>query len=179
MQGEADLVEEIARVASLTRSSQGKPLTRPAGVARPILTPMQRREGQVRRRIAALGFNECVTYSFIDRAAAELFGGGGEAVRLENPISSEMSHLRPDLLPGLLRAAARNQARGFADLALFEIGQVFPGGEPGEQALLADRPPHRRDRTAQPARHPPPGRPLGRPRRRRGRARRDRRARRR
>jgi phenylalanyl-tRNA synthetase beta chain len=52
-----------------------------------------------------------------------------------------MSHLRPDLLPGLLRAAARNQARG-ADagaggLALFEIGQVFPGGEPGEQALVA------------------------------------------
>ena len=136
VQGEADLVEEVARVASLTRL-RGKPLARPAGVARPILTPMQRREGQARRRIAALGFNECVTYSFIDRAAAELFGGGGAAVRLENPISSEMSHLRPDLLPGLLRAAARNQARGFADLALFEVGQAFPGGEPGEQVLLA------------------------------------------
>ena len=136
VQGEADLVEEIARVASLTRL-KGAPLTRPAGVARPILTPMQRREGQARRRIAALGYNEAVTYSFIDRAAAGLFGGGGEAVRLENPISSEMSHLRPDLLPGLLAAAARNQSRGFADLALFEIGQVFPGGEPGEQALVA------------------------------------------
>ena len=135
VQGDADLVEEIARVASLTRL-EGRPLPRPAGVARPILTPMQRREGQARRRLAALGFNEAVTYSFIDAAAAALFGGS-EAVRLENPISSEMSHLRPDLLPGLLRAAARNQARGHADLALFEIGQVFPGGEPGEQALLA------------------------------------------
>ncbi len=134
--GEADLVEEIARVASLSKL-EGKPLTRPAGVARPILTPMQRREGQARRRIASLGYNECVTYSFIDRAAAELFGGGGEAVRLENPISSEMSHMRPDLLPGLLRAAARNQARGFPDLALFEVGPAFPGGEPGEQALCA------------------------------------------
>ena len=98
---------------------------------------MQRREGQARRRIAALGFNEAITYSFIDRAAAELFGGGDATTRLENPISSEMSHLRPDLLPGLLRAAARNQARGLADLALFEVGHVFPGGEPGEQALLA------------------------------------------
>ena len=58
-------------------------------------------------------------------------------MRLENPISADMSHLRPDLLPGLLRAAARNQARGFADLALFEIGPVFPGGEPGDQALQA------------------------------------------
>jgi phenylalanyl-tRNA synthetase beta chain len=136
VQGEADLVEEIARVASLSKL-KGRPMRRPDGVARPVLTPMQRREGLARRRIAALGFNECVTYSFIDRGAAELFGGGGETVRLENPISSEMNHLRPDLLPGLLRAAARNQARGFIDLALFEIGHVFPGGEPGEQELRA------------------------------------------
>ncbi|MFT3973978.1 MAG: phenylalanine--tRNA ligase subunit beta [Amaricoccus sp.] len=134
--GDADIVEEIARVASMSRL-EGKPLSRPAGVARPIVSPMQRRERDVRRRIAALGFNECVTYSFIDRTAAELFGGGADTVRLENPISSEMSHLRPNLLPGLLRAAARNQARGFADLALFEIGPGFPGGEPGEQMLLA------------------------------------------
>ena len=136
VQGEADLVEEVARVASLA-GLKGAPLARPAGVARPILTPMQRREGQARRRIAALGYAECVTYGFIDRAAAALFGGGSDAVRLENPIRSDMSHLRPDLLPGLLRAAARNQARGFADLALFEVGAVFPGGEPGEQRLMA------------------------------------------
>jgi phenylalanyl-tRNA synthetase beta chain len=136
VQGSADLVEEIARVASLARL-EGRPPRRPAGVARPILTPMQRREGQARRRIAALGYNECVTYSFIDSEAARMFGGGGDTARLENPISSEMSHLRPDLLPGLLRAAARNQARGFPDLALFEIGQAFAGGEPGEQARLA------------------------------------------
>jgi phenylalanyl-tRNA synthetase beta chain len=133
VQGEADLVEEIARVASLG-GLQGRPMRRAAGVARPVLTPMQRREATARRRLASLGYDECVTYSFIDRAAAALFGGGGETVRLENPISFEMSHLRPDLLPGLLRAAARNQARGSGDLALFELGQVFPGGEPGEQA---------------------------------------------
>ncbi|MFQ8429798.1 phenylalanine--tRNA ligase subunit beta [Amaricoccus sp. W119] len=136
VQGEADLIEEVARVASLTKL-KGQPLPRPSGVARPVLTPAQVREGRVRRRIAALGYNECVTYSFIDREAAELFGGGTEAVRLENPISSEMSHLRPDLIPGLLRAASRNQARGFADLALFEVGAVFSGGEPEEQSAMA------------------------------------------
>jgi phenylalanyl-tRNA synthetase beta chain len=87
--------------------------------------------------MASLGYNECVTYSFIDGKTAALFGGGTEALRIENPISSEMTHLRPDLLPGLLQAAARNQARGFGDLALFEIGPVFQGGEPGEQGLLA------------------------------------------
>ena len=135
--GDADLIEEIARIASLTKL-QGKPLPRPQpGVPKPILTPLQNRERMARRTLAALGYNECVTYSFIDLAAATLFGGGSDALRVANPISSEMTHLRPDLLPGLLRAAARNQARGFADMALFEVGPVFFGAEPGDQQLQA------------------------------------------
>ncbi|SIQ34315.1 phenylalanyl-tRNA synthetase beta subunit [Paracoccus thiocyanatus] len=135
VQGSADLVEEVARIASLSKL-QGQPLPRPqAGVPQPVLTPLQRREQAARRMAASLGYNECVTYSFIDAQAAALFGGGADAVRIENPISSEMTHMRPDLLPGLLAAAARNQARGFADLALFECGPIFSGGEPGEQDL--------------------------------------------
>ncbi|WP_298804616.1 phenylalanine--tRNA ligase subunit beta [uncultured Lentibacter sp.] len=133
--GEADLVEEVARIASLTKLV-GKPLTRAsAGVPKQILLPLQKREQAARRMAAGLGYNECVTYSFVDQKSAALFGGGTEATMLANPISSEMSHMRPDLLVGLLQAAARNQARGFADLALFEVGPVFHGGEPGEQAL--------------------------------------------
>ena len=135
--GEADLVEEVARVASLTKL-KGVPMARETtGVPKAILTPMQIREKTARRTIAGLGYNECVTYSFIDAKAAVMFGGGDEATRIENPISSEMTHLRPDLLPGLLAAAARNQARGFADMALFEVGTAFSGGEPGEQHLQA------------------------------------------
>jgi phenylalanyl-tRNA synthetase beta chain len=134
--GEADLVEEVARIASLTKL-RGRPLARiDAGVPKPILSPMQRRERAARRTAAALGYNECVTYSFIDQKAAALFGGGDDASMLANPISSEMSHMRPALLPGLLQAAARNQARGFMDLALFELGHAFHGGEPGEQHLM-------------------------------------------
>ncbi|WP_103257255.1 phenylalanine--tRNA ligase subunit beta [Tabrizicola aquatica] len=135
--GDADLIEEVARIASLTKL-QGAPMARQLpGVPRPILTPLQVRERTARRTIAALGYNEAVTYSFIDAKSAALFGGGTEAVRVDNPISSEMTHLRPDLLPGLLAAAARNQARGFMDLALFEIGPAFHGGEPGDQHLQA------------------------------------------
>ncbi|HMS95610.1 MAG TPA: phenylalanine--tRNA ligase subunit beta, partial [Tabrizicola sp.] len=135
--GDADLVEEVARIASLTKL-QGPPMPRQLpGVPRPIRTPLQVRERPARRTIAALGYNECVTYSFIDAKSAALFGGGSDAVRVDNPISSEMTHLRPDLLPGLLAAAARNQARGFMDLALFEVGPAFHGGEPGEQHLQA------------------------------------------
>ena len=133
--GEADIVEEVARVASLTKL-EGQPMRRArAGVPDPVLTPLQRRSATLRRTLAALGYNECVTYSFIDQAAAELFGGGDGARRLENPISADMGHMRPALLPGLLQAAARNQARGFADLALFELGAVFADGEPEGQGL--------------------------------------------
>ncbi|MEM9247507.1 MAG: phenylalanine--tRNA ligase subunit beta [Pseudomonadota bacterium] len=136
VQGEADIVEEVARIASLTKL-EGVPMRRPQpGVPKPVLTPMQKREAAARRTAAALGMNECVTYSFIDAEAAALFDGGTDATRLENPISSEMSHMRPALLPGLLRAAARNQARGFGNLALFEVGAAFHGGEPQEQHVL-------------------------------------------
>ncbi len=131
--GEADLVEEVARIASLTKL-KGKPLPRITdGIPKPVMTPTQRRQSMARRTCAALGYNECVSYTFIDQASAALFGGGDEATQLENPISSEMSHMRPDLLPGLLQAAARNQARGYADVALFEVGPVFHDGEPGDQ----------------------------------------------
>ena len=133
VQGEADLVEEVARMASLTQL-QGRPLPRLTdGIPKAVMTPQQRRLQAARRSCAALGYNECVSYSFIDQASAALFGGGDDATMLENPISSEMSHMRPDLLPGLLQAAARNQARGFMDLALFEVGPAFHGGEPGQQ----------------------------------------------
>ncbi len=136
VQGSADLVEEVARIASLTKL-EGRPLPRLTdGVPRPVLSPMQRREGAARRAAAALGYNECVTYSFIDQASAALFGGGTDETRLENPISADMSHMRPALLPSLLQAAARNQARGFADMALFEVGPAFHGGEPNEQHNL-------------------------------------------
>ncbi len=134
--GEADLVEEVARIASLTKL-QGKPLARVnPGVPKPVLTGIQLRQIAAKRTCAALGYNECVTYSFIDKVAAGLFGGGDDATMLENPISADLSHMRPALLPGLLRAAARNQARGFMDLALFEVGHAFHGGEPGDQHLL-------------------------------------------
>ncbi len=134
--GEADLVEEVARIASLTKLV-GKPLARAnPGVPKPVLTGTQMRQIAARRTCAALGYNECVSYSFIDKEAALLFGGGDDATMLENPISADLSHLRPALLPGLLRAAARNQARGFMDMALFEVGHAFHGGEPGEQHLL-------------------------------------------
>ena len=135
--GEADLVEEIARVSSLAKLESVALPRRSAGVPKTTLTPMQKRVATARRALAVQGMNECVTYSFVASGEAAHFGGGDAALRLENPISSEMSDMRPSPLPGLMAAASRNRARGFADLALFEVGMGFQGAEPGEEQVIA------------------------------------------
>ena len=134
--GAADLVEEIVRIHGLDKVP-AVPMKRPYAVARPVLTPAQRRASFARRALAARGFDETVHFSFIPRAHAALFGGGDEARQLENPISADLDAMRPSLLPSLLAAAQRNQARGFAQAMLFEIGAQFESGMPEAQTTIA------------------------------------------
>ena len=134
--GGADLVEEVVRLAGLDRLPV-TPLPRLHGVAQPVLTERQKRSRRTRRLLAARGLVEAVTWSFIPRAEARLMGGGSDALELANPISTEMSSMRPGLLPGLLKAVERNRNRGFADVALFELGQSYRGDKPEDQYLSA------------------------------------------
>ena len=134
--GAADLVEEVVRIYGLEHVPS-VPMSRPHAIARPVLTSSQKRRRLLRRALAARGFNEAVSFSFISRAQAALFGGGDEARQIANPIAADMDALRPSPLPSLLAAAARNQARGFQDLMLFEIGAGFQSGLPGAQQTIA------------------------------------------
>ncbi|MDE2161688.1 MAG: phenylalanine--tRNA ligase subunit beta [Alphaproteobacteria bacterium] len=134
--GSADLVEEVVRIYGLDHVPS-VPMARPHAIARPVLTPAQRRRRMARRALAARGFNETVSFSFVPRANAALFGGGDDARQLENPIAADLDALRPSLLPSLLAAAGRNVARGFNDLMLFEIGAAFSSGMPGDQQTVA------------------------------------------
>jgi phenylalanyl-tRNA synthetase beta chain len=134
--GAADLVEEIVRIHGLSGVAS-TPLERDRAVAKPVLTSAQRRSRTVRRTLAARGFNECVSFSFIAREQARLFGGGDDARELSNPIASDLDALRPSPLPSLLAAASRNVARGFPDLHLFEIGPAFQSGMPEAQTTNA------------------------------------------
>jgi phenylalanyl-tRNA synthetase beta chain len=134
--GSADIVEEVARIIGLD-TVPSAPMTRPYGVSRPVLTEPQRRVRRARRVLAGRGLVEAVTWSFIPRAHARVFGGGAEELELANPISSEMSSMRPSLLPGLLVSAQRNRNRGFADVALFELGQAYRGESPDDQFVAA------------------------------------------
>jgi phenylalanyl-tRNA synthetase beta chain len=130
--GKADIVEEIVRIVGVDKVPF-TPFDRGASARKPILTTLQLRTRRAKRALAARGMVEAVTWSFIAKPAAELFGGGGSELELANPIASELSDMRPSLLPGLIAAAQANSDRGFADVALFEVGQVFRGVQPDDQ----------------------------------------------
>ena len=133
----ADLVEEIVRIAGLDRV-QSTPFPRQdAIVAKPVLTLIQKRTRLAKRALAVRGLVEAVTWSFVSKADAEAFGGGQPELALANPIASDLSDMRPSLLPGLMRAAQRNADRGFPNVALFEVGQIFRGDRPEDQVIAA------------------------------------------
>jgi len=145
--GPADLVEEVVRIHGLS-DVPSVALARTSAVAAAVLSKAQRRTRTARRALAARGFNECVSFSFIARDQARLFGGGDDARQLSNPIASDLDALRPSVLPSLLAAASRNAARGFANLQLFEIGAAFDSGMPEAQKTVTAA-----IRTGHPERH--------------------------
>ena len=131
-----DLVEEVVRLVGVDHVP-ATPMPRKDGVARPVLTEPQKRQKLARRSLAGRGFVEAVLWSFIPPHEAALFGGGQPDLSLANPISTEMAAMRPSLLPGLLTAAQRNRDRGFADGALFELGQAYRGAAAEDQYVAA------------------------------------------
>lgn len=134
--GAADLVEEVVRIAGIDRVP-ATPLPRTSGVSKPVLTDKQKRARKARRLLAARGLVEAVTWSFLPKPQAELFGAGASLVELANPISVDLAVMRPSLLPGLVTAVERNRNRGFSDVALFELGQAYRGDTPEDQYLAA------------------------------------------
>jgi phenylalanyl-tRNA synthetase beta chain len=137
VEGKADLVEEIIRIAGLDLivAKPLEPLHDTAG--QPVLTVLQRRTRLAKRALATRGLVEAVTWSFIPHDDAVLFGGGRADLVLANPIAADLSDMRPSLVPGLLRAAQRNADRGLPDIALFEVGQCFENDQPEGQTIRA------------------------------------------
>jgi phenylalanyl-tRNA synthetase beta chain len=134
--GKADIVEEVVRIVGVDRIPS-TPFDRGEAPRKPVLTPVQVRTRKAKRALAARGLVEAVTWSFVSKPQAELFGGGAAELALANPIAAELSDMRPSLIPGLVAAAQRNSDRGFPDVALFEVGQVFKGDRPEDQFTAA------------------------------------------
>lgn len=136
VEGKADLVEEVVRIVGVDEiPTQAMP--RLSAVADKVLTPMQVRTRLARRTLAARGFVEAITWSFVSHAEAAAFGGGAPELALANPIASDLSDMRPSQVPGLVRALQKNADRGMPDQPLFEVGQVFLGDQPDAQKTAA------------------------------------------
>ncbi|MFT4161151.1 phenylalanine--tRNA ligase subunit beta [Shinella sp.] len=134
--GKADLVEEIMRIHGVD-NIKPSPLESHGTVNGRILTTLQIRTRLAKRALAARGMMEAVTWSFIPKAHAELFGGGAASLALSNPIAADMSDMRPSLLPGLLAAAQRNADKGYGDVALFEVSGTYENDRPEGQRRVA------------------------------------------
>ncbi|MFZ0238096.1 MAG: phenylalanine--tRNA ligase subunit beta [Xanthobacteraceae bacterium] len=136
VQDKADLVEEVMRISGVDRVAS-VPFDRGEAPRKPVLTPIQLRTRKAKRALAARNLVEAVTWSFISKKHAELFGGGKPELALANPIAADLSDMRPSLIPGLVAAAQKNADRGFPDAALFEVGQIFRGDRPEDQFTAA------------------------------------------
>ncbi|KAF0226457.1 MAG: phenylalanyl-tRNA synthetase beta [Beijerinckiaceae bacterium] len=136
IEGKADLVEEVVRIVGVDNVPL-VPIRRIDQVHKPVLTALQQRTRAAKRALAARGMVEAVTWSFVSKKAATLFGGGQPALALANPIAADLSDMRPSLMPGLVMAGQRNADRGYADVALFEVGQVFKGDGERDQRIAA------------------------------------------
>jgi phenylalanyl-tRNA synthetase beta chain len=136
VEDKADLVEEVVRIVGLDQVP-ATPFPRGGDARKPVLTPIQVRTRKAKRALAARGLTEAVTWSFVSKREAELFGGGAAALALANPIAAELSDMRPSLIAGLMMAAQRNADRGIPDAALFEVGQIFKGDRPEDQFTAA------------------------------------------
>jgi phenylalanyl-tRNA synthetase beta chain len=136
VEGKADIVEEVVRIVGVDQVPL-TPFERGDGPRKAVLTPIQNRTRKAKRALAARNLAEAVTWSFISKPDAELFGGGQPELALANPIASDLSDMRPSLIPGLVAAIQRNADRGIADAGLFEVGQIFKGDRPEDQFTAA------------------------------------------
>jgi phenylalanyl-tRNA synthetase beta chain len=127
---EADLVEEVCRIYGYNRIPAKRPMASiplrevPIGASDEIA---------LREFLAGLGFQEAVTFSFVDPVLQDLLEPGVDPLRLTNPMSSEQAVMRTNLLPGLLSALQLNLSRQQERVRIFEVGLAFLPGSPLRQ----------------------------------------------
>ncbi|MDF3196963.1 phenylalanine--tRNA ligase subunit beta [Pseudomonas sp. 1928-m] len=133
---EVDLIEELARLYGYNRLPVRYPQAR--------LAPQAKAEAAVelpalRRLLVARGYQEAITYSFIDPKLFELFNPGVAPLMLANPISADMAAMRFSLWPGLIKALEHNLNRQQSRVRLFESGLRFVGQLEGlkQEPMLA------------------------------------------
>ena len=130
--GVSDIIEEIIRVYGYDFIPSIK-LPRKNYIAKPAMTVKHRQMSIASKILANRGYSEVITFSFLNEVMAKQFNGGIKELVLVNPISSELTHMRPSVIPTLLVAAQRNLNVGIDTVSLFEVGPIFKGDKPDDQ----------------------------------------------
>mgnify|MGYP001035785307 FL=1 len=129
---EVDLMEEIARV----KGYDNLPAVLPVATAGMTALPeCERSDGEFKNRLMDLGYQEVVTYSFIDARQQDMVAPGAAQIALVNPIASQMGVMRGSLMPGLLGVLRHNLNHGQERLRVFELGRCFLGTGSGDQPM--------------------------------------------
>jgi len=123
---EEDFIEEIARIHGYEHVPEAPPRS---SVPMLRLAEGERTRFDLRHALAALGYQEVITYSFVPEAWERDFRGNERPVRLANPIAATLGVMRTSLLGGLVETLKRNLNRGEARARLFEVGRCFEGAE--------------------------------------------------
>lgn len=129
---EVDLAEEIARI----KGYDNLPAVLPVAAAGMTALPERQRAGaEFKTRLMDLGYQEVVTYSFIDSKQQEMVAPGADQIALVNPIASQMGVMRSSLMPGMLHTLRHNLNHGQERLRLFELGRCFLGTGSDQQPM--------------------------------------------
>ncbi|MEW6202483.1 MAG: phenylalanine--tRNA ligase subunit beta [bacterium] len=135
-----DFAEEVARVYGYDRIPSELPVVR---AHRAYEEDEFRHRRRLREAMVELGLDEAFNFSFTNRAELEKIYGAGDfsnIVPISNPLTDDFTHLRPSLIPALIRSCVYNFTRGSEDVFLFELGRIFyldSDGQPAEKDSLA------------------------------------------
>lgn len=128
---EEDLIEEIIRIFGYDKII-------PEKLKISEIKSSDNLPSKIKSLLSSNGMIETINWSFCDERSVELFADKNDQLLLSNPISSELGHMRPTLLIGLLESYKRNYLRSYADLSLFEIGKSFIDTSPkGQKQMIS------------------------------------------
>ena len=128
-----DIVEELVRIYGYNKIKKIDPIK---VRSKSTLNKEQKLFHFLQRSIATKGYQETITWSFTDSKVNNLFKSNMKDIEIVNPISSDLNVLRNSIFSNLTIYLSKNLDRGAKDLALFEIGPIFNGSNPGDQMTV-------------------------------------------
>jgi phenylalanyl-tRNA synthetase beta chain len=133
---EVDVVEELLRVNGYDKLIEFK-LNSFLEVKKPVLDINEYRSRLISKAFVKRGLYEVVTFSFLSEKSSKLFKTDTPAIKLDNPISQDLSIMRASLLPNIIDHFIRNHKKGLINSGLFEVGSIYLGDKEEDQRICS------------------------------------------